>query len=81
MTKKELQRAIFEAPEDAEIILLSEDRVFSIESLEVATKETRSIHSPDISLLEHQIRAYIKPLENKRVCVFSGLKTYKKGNS
>jgi len=61
MTKKDLIRAIFEAPEDAELILMTEDHSMKIEGIELATRETRSIFSDDISLLQPEIRIYLTP--------------------
>lgn len=61
MTKKDLIRAIFEAPEDAELILMTEEHSMNIEGIELATRETRSIFSDDISLLQPEIRIYLTP--------------------
>lgn len=61
MTKKDLIRAIFEAPEDAELILMTEEHSMNIEGIELATRETRSIFSDDISLLQPEIRIYLNP--------------------
>ena len=61
MTKKDLIRAIFEAPEDAELILMTEDHSMNIEGIELATRETRSIFSEDVSLLQSEIRIYLEP--------------------
>lgn len=60
MTKKELLRAIFEAPENSDLILQTENYSYNIEGIELATRETRSIFSNDISLLQPEIRIYLK---------------------
>lgn len=61
MTKKELLKAIFEAPEDAELILMTEEHSLKIQGIELATRETRSIFSEDVSLLQPEIRIYLEP--------------------
>ena len=63
MTKKELQRAIFEAPEDAELVFITENQVLKLQAVELTTKELRSVFSEDVSLLQHQIRITLQETE------------------
>ena len=63
MTKKELQRAIFEAPEDAELVFITENQVLKLQAVELITKELRSVFSEDVSLLQHQIRITLQETE------------------
>ena len=55
-----LLKAILEAPEDADIIFYTENEELYIAGVDITTKELRSIHSEDISLLQNQIRVYLK---------------------
>lgn len=60
MTKKELLKAIFEAPEEAELILMTEEYSLKIQGIELATRETSSIFSEDVCLLQPEIRIYLE---------------------
>lgn len=60
-----LIESLLEAPEDTEISFYIEDKEpiykeLYLAGVEVKTKEIRSIHSEDISLLQNQVRVYFR---------------------